>query len=41
MGKADFDGEEFAGGLLLVIVIALLIYGSTDIKTLTAAPTSD
>ncbi|WP_342562695.1 hypothetical protein NST84_24425 [Paenibacillus sp. FSL R7-0345] len=41
MGKADFDGEEFAGGLLLVIVIALLIYGSTDIKNLTAAPASD
>ncbi|MEK5449452.1 hypothetical protein [Paenibacillus sp. FSL R7-0331] len=41
MGKENFDGEHFAGGLLLVIVIALLIYGSTDIKDLTAAPTSD
>ncbi|WP_280114381.1 hypothetical protein [Paenibacillus camerounensis] len=41
MGKEDFDGEHFAGGLLLVIVIALLIYGSTDIKDLTAAPASD
>ncbi|WP_280818661.1 hypothetical protein [Paenibacillus ihuae] len=41
MGNLDFDGENFAGALLLVIVIALLIYGSTDIKDLTAAPTSD
>lgn len=34
----SFDGEGFAGGLLLVIVIVLLIYGSTDIKNLTGAP---
>lgn len=37
----SFDGEGFAGGLLLVIVIALLIYGSTDIKDLTGAPAAD
>lgn len=37
----SFDGEDFAGGILLIIVIALLIYGSTDIKTLTGAPTAD
>ncbi len=37
----NFDGEDFAGGILLVIVIVLLIFGSTDIKDLTAAPTSD
>ncbi len=37
----DFDGEEFAGGILLVIAIALLIFGSTEIKNLTGAPTAD
>lgn len=37
----SFDGEGFAGGILLVIVIALLIYSSTDIKNLTGAPTAD
>lgn len=37
----SFDGEDFAGGILLIIVIALLIYGSTDIKDLTGAPTAD
>lgn len=37
----DFDGEEFAGGILLVIVIALLVFGSTEIKNLTGAPTAD
>lgn len=37
----SFDGEEFAGGILLIIVIALLIYGSTDIKNLTGAPAAD
>lgn len=34
----SFDGEGFAGGLLLIIAILLLIYGSTDIKNLTGAP---
>ncbi|WP_209877049.1 hypothetical protein [Paenibacillus silagei] len=37
----SFDGEGFAGGLLLVIVIVLLIYGSTDIKNLTGAPNDE
>ncbi len=37
----SFDGEDFAGGILLIIVIALLIYGSTDIKNLTGAPSAD
>lgn len=37
----SFDGEGFAGGLLLVIVIMLLIYGSTDIKNLTGAPNDE
>ncbi|SDM32088.1 hypothetical protein SAMN05216191_111122 [Paenibacillus jilunlii] len=37
----SFDGEDFAGGILLVIVIALLIYGSTEIKNLTGAPSAD
>ncbi|SET16164.1 hypothetical protein SAMN03159358_0885 [Paenibacillus sp. NFR01] len=37
----DFDGEGFAGGILLVLAIALLLFGSEDIQNLTAAPTSD
>lgn len=37
---SDFDGEGFAVNILLVIVIALLIMGSTDIEDLTGAPTS-
>jgi len=38
---SQFDGVEFAQGVLLVLAIVLLIFGSTDIETLTAAPTSD
>lgn len=37
----SFDGEGFAGGILLVIAIVLLIYGSTDIKDLTGAPNDE
>ncbi|WP_269079191.1 hypothetical protein [Paenibacillus durus] len=37
---SGFDGESFAGNILLIIVIALLIFGSTDIETLTGAPAS-
>ncbi|MDT3426452.1 Sec-independent protein translocase protein TatA [Paenibacillus forsythiae] len=37
---SSFDGESFAGNILLIIVIALLIFGSTDIEDLTGAPSS-
>lgn len=37
---SGFDGENFAGNILLIIAIALFICGSTDIEDLTGAPSS-
>lgn len=37
---SEFDGEGFASGIILIIVIVLLIFGSTDIDTLTGAPST-
>lgn len=37
---SEFDGENFAGNVLLIIVITLLIFGSTDIEKLSGAPTA-
>jgi len=31
--KAGFNGEHFVYGLLLIIFISLLLFGSTDIET--------
>lgn len=36
----EFDGEKFAEFLILVIVIGLLFYGSTEIADYTGSPTS-
>jgi hypothetical protein len=36
-----FDGEGFAEFLIAVILIALLFYGSKDIKGLSGQPTQD
>ncbi|GGG05238.1 hypothetical protein GCM10010913_28850 [Paenibacillus aceti] len=35
----EFDGEKFAEFLILVIVIGLLFYGSTDIADYITGPT--
>lgn len=37
---SNFDGENFANNVLLIIVITLLIFGSTDIENLSGAPTA-
>jgi len=39
-GDNKFDGMKFIDVILIVIFISLFIFGSTDIKTLTNAPTS-
>lgn len=38
---SEFDGEKFANNVLLIIVITLLIFGSTDIEDLTGASNGD
>jgi Sec-independent protein translocase protein TatA len=35
---STFDGIGFTGGILLVILVLLLIFGSTKIEDLTDAP---
>lgn len=34
----NFNGEEFTGGILAIILTSLLLFGSTKIKDLTSAP---
>lgn len=34
----EVDGEKFAESIILVILIALFFFGSTDIEGLTTAP---
>ena len=36
---SEFDGVEFANMLILLILIVLLAFGSTDIDTLSGTPT--
>ncbi|WP_179032361.1 hypothetical protein [Paenibacillus kribbensis] len=36
----EFDGEHFAEFIILTILIVLFFFGSTDIDTLSAQPTS-
>jgi hypothetical protein len=36
----SFDGEKFSEFLIVVILISLFIYGSTNIDDLTTAPTT-
>lgn len=38
--EGNFDGTQFIDIILIVLFISLLLFGSTDIKTLTNAPTS-
>jgi len=33
-----FDGEYFAESVIILILISLLIFGSTDLKDITDAP---
>ncbi|HLR53051.1 MAG TPA: hypothetical protein VK072_09290 [Candidatus Avamphibacillus sp.] len=33
-----FDGEYFAESILIIILIALFIFGSTDLEDVTDAP---
>ncbi len=35
---SGFDGKGFTSGILLIILIFLLIFGSTNIEDLTDAP---
>ncbi|MFC8689104.1 hypothetical protein ACFU8X_14330 [Brevibacillus porteri] len=35
----NFDGESFSESVLFLILLALLIFGSTDIAGLSAQPT--
>lgn len=37
----SFNGEKFSEFLIIVILISLFFYGSTDLDNLTTAPTSD
>jgi len=32
--KSIFHGEKFVGGLLLIIFISLLLFGSTDLQNI-------
>jgi len=32
--KPSFHGEKFVGGILLIIFITLLLFGSTDLQNL-------
>jgi hypothetical protein len=36
----SFDGEKFSEFLIVVILISLFFYGSTNIDDLTTAPTT-
>lgn len=37
---SDFDGTGFAELLIVVILVILFVFGSSDIDTLTGSPTS-
>lgn len=37
---SDFDGTVFAELLIVVILVILFVFGSSDIDTLTGSPTS-
>lgn len=37
---SEFDGTGFAELLIVLILVVLFVYGSTDIGTLTGSPTS-
>ncbi|WP_332694940.1 hypothetical protein [Halalkalibacter lacteus] len=36
--SSGFDGKALTGGIMLIILLFLLIFGSTDIEDLTDAP---
>jgi hypothetical protein len=36
---SNFDGEYFSEGLIIIILVALFFFGSTDIEDLSATPT--
>ncbi|WP_269845705.1 hypothetical protein [Salipaludibacillus keqinensis] len=36
--KAEFNGTGFIGLILVIIFIALVLFGSTDLENLTNAP---
>ncbi|WP_276326548.1 hypothetical protein [Paenibacillus antarcticus] len=41
MSDLKFDGAFFAESLVIVILVALFIFGSSEIETLSATPTRD
>jgi hypothetical protein len=36
---SEFDGESFAEFIIIVILVAMIFYGSSDIEGLSASPT--
>ncbi len=38
---SDFDGTGFAELIIIVILVVLFVYGSSDIDSLTDAPSQD
>lgn len=41
MSDQNFDGTFFAEGVVVIILVVLLVFGSTDIEGLSATPTRD